>query len=258
MEEMLWMAFDPHAHNPACDNSVGRGAVAPRFAAFYRDHIRKLLWLRQGRRYLSKGNYNLVRLQALIELFPDARFIVPVRDPVTQVASLMRQHALFCAAEYRHPAALRYMQRAGHFEFGLDRRPLNIGSAEASEVENLWREGSELEGWSLYWTSLPHFLAERLQEDVALRDATLLVRFEELCAYPEVTLGRILAHARLAANDVWISSTARRIRAPCYYTPPFDGTGRRLVRQITGSAARRIGYSNDEEAFCGRAPEHRT
>ena len=49
--------------------------------AFYRDHIRKLLWLRGGRRYLSKGNYNTTRIAYLARLFPDARFIVPVRDP---------------------------------------------------------------------------------------------------------------------------------------------------------------------------------
>lgn len=172
--------------------------VGPHFAAFYRNHIRKLLWLRRGHRYLSKGNYNLVRLEALIELFRDARFIVPLRDPVTQIVSLMRQHALFWAAERRHPAALRYMQRVGHYEFGLDRRPLNVGSAETTVVvENLWREGSEVEAWSLYWASLHHFLAERLQENAALHNATLLVPFEELCGRPEAMLGRILAHAGL-------------------------------------------------------------
>jgi hypothetical protein len=41
MEEMIWMAFYPHAHDPAGDNSVER--VSSDFAAFYRDHIRKLL-----------------------------------------------------------------------------------------------------------------------------------------------------------------------------------------------------------------------
>jgi hypothetical protein len=246
LEEMLWMAFHPHAHDPARDNSMGRGAVAPHFAAFYRDHIRKLLWLRRGHRYLSKGNYNLVRLEALIELFPDARFIVPLRDPVTQIASLMRQHALFCTAERRHPAALRYMQRVGHYEFGLDRRPLNVGSAETTAVvENLWREGSEVEAWSLYWASLHHFLAERLQENAALHNATLLVPFEELCGRPEAMLGRILAHAGLAADDIWVAVMARRIRAPSYYAPPFDKTERQAIQQITKSAAKDVGYSND-------------
>src|SRR3546814_11107493 len=70
------------------------------------------------------------------------------------LASLMRQHELFAAAESRYPAALRYMQRVGHFEFGLDRRPLNLGKAdETAEVLRLWRDGWDIEGWSLYWRS---------------------------------------------------------------------------------------------------------
>jgi hypothetical protein len=38
MEEMLWMAFHPESHDPACDNRIGP-EVAPHFVDFYRDHI---------------------------------------------------------------------------------------------------------------------------------------------------------------------------------------------------------------------------
>ncbi|MPZ38755.1 MAG: sulfotransferase [Rhizobiales bacterium] len=245
IEEMLWMAFHPHSHDPARGNSIGRGGIAPPFSDFYRDHIRKLLWLRQGSRYLSKNNYNLVRLGGLIELFPDARVIVPVRHPVTHIASLMRQHALFSAAETRHSAALRYMQRVGHYEFGLDRRPLNVGNGGTTQtVQELWREGREVEGWSLYWANLHEFLMERLQEDVALRDATLVVRFEDLCADPEGMLGRIFAHTRLSAEDELIWKVAQRIRAPDYYAMPFDETELRTIRQVTAKAAERLDYRN--------------
>jgi hypothetical protein len=243
MEEMIWMAFHPHAHDSAWDNSIGRDGITPEFAAFYRDHIRKLLWLRQGERYLSKGNYNLARLGALIELFPDARFIVPLRDPVSHIASLRRQHALFCAAEMRHPAALRYMQRVGHFEFGLDRRPLNLGNAEATGmVQHLWGEGREVEGWSIYWAAMHDFLADQLRKDAALRDATLLVPFEALCADPVGTLGRILVHAGLPAENAWLSRLAQRIRAPAERRSAFSESERQTIRRLTATAASRFGH----------------
>jgi hypothetical protein len=92
---------------------------------------------------------------------------------------------------------------------------------------------------------LHHFLAERLQENAALHNATLLVPFEELCGRPEAMLGRILAHAGLAADDIWVAVMARRIRAPSYYAPPFDKTERQAIQQITKSAAKDVGYSND-------------
>jgi Sulfotransferase family len=245
MEEMLWMEFYPHSHDPSGDNRIGRGEITPQFAAFYRDHVRKLLWLRRGRRFLSKENYNLVRLGALIELFPDARIIVPLRDPVAHIGSLMRQHALFSAAQAKYPAALRYMQRVGHYEFGLDRRPLNVGNTEAAAaVRHLWHANHEVEGWSAYWAMLHEFVIAQLDEDAALRDATLLVRFEDLCADPAGTLGRILSHARLPVDDAWLAESAQRIRAPASRPSP-DQTEEPVIRGITAAPAARLGYGNN-------------
>ncbi len=239
MEEMIWMAFYRHAHDPAGDNSVER--VSPDFAAFYRDHIRKLLWLRGGKRYLAKGNYNLARLDALLDLFPDARFIIPLRDPVAHVSSLMRQQALFCAAETKHPAALRYMQRSGHFEFGLDRRPLNLGGRHmTSEVMRLWEQGKDVEGWALYWASVHDFLADRLEASQALRQAVVLVRFEELCADPRWMLARILDHAGLAAEDAWVRALAGRIRVP-RLEAILTTQDVEAIRRLTAPAASRLG-----------------
>jgi hypothetical protein len=243
IEEMLWMAFHPTCHDPAHDGRMQAGDLAPGFAEFYRDHIRKLLWLRQGRRYLSKGNYNLPRMAALLSIFPDARFIVPVRDPVGHVASLMQQHALFSAAEARHPPALRYMQRVGHFEFGLDRRPLNLGDGGVTaEILQLWRDGRELEGTSLYWAEAHRFLVELLTGDAGLHAATLLVRHEDLIAAPAAILEQVFAHARLPAEPALIEQIAKRIRPPGRRGPALDEAAQRTVRQLTAAAAQPFGY----------------
>src|SRR3546814_12886608 len=85
------------------------------------------LWVRRRPRYLSKANYNVTRMEYLLKLFPDARFVLPLRDPAAHIASLMKQQRLFCEGERRHPAALEHMRRIGHFEFGIDRRPINVG-----------------------------------------------------------------------------------------------------------------------------------
>ena len=130
LEEIVWMAFFASCHNPRQSNVLDATTSNPEFEAFYRDHLRKILLIRRGRRYLSKANYSITRFGYLKKLFPDARFIVPVRDPVWHVASLMKQHRLFMKNEERDPRILRYMQRIGHFEFGLDRRVVNTGDAE--------------------------------------------------------------------------------------------------------------------------------
>ncbi|HET8702102.1 MAG TPA: sulfotransferase, partial [Nitrococcus sp.] len=124
-EEILWMSFFSQLHDPQVNAVLNTQTDNPEFEAFYRDHIRKLMLVRGGQRYLSKGNYNITRLDYLLKLFADARFIIPVREPSWHIASLMKQHALFCEGSRRSPRALAHLQRVGHFEFGLDRRPVN-------------------------------------------------------------------------------------------------------------------------------------
>jgi len=242
-EEMLWMAFFPSAHDPGVSQVLDGSSANPAFEAFYRDHVRKLLMLRGGSRYLAKGNYNLTRLEYLLGLFPDARFVLAVRDPVWHIASLIKQHTLFCAAERAHPRALDYMRRAGHFEFGLDRRPINTGDPMmVSEIEACWQTGREVEGWARYWTYLHRYLADRLEANAALREAVCIVRHEELCDAPAETLNGIFSHCRLDGAAELIVRKAENFRPPSYYALPFDSGERTMIKRLTGVTARRFGY----------------
>src|SRR3546814_13405511 len=73
----------------------------PEFERFFRDHLRKLLWVRRRPRYLSKANYSVTRMAYLLTLFPDARFVLPLRDPAAHIASLVKQPRLFCQGARR-------------------------------------------------------------------------------------------------------------------------------------------------------------
>ncbi|HSH42853.1 MAG TPA: sulfotransferase, partial [Arenicellales bacterium] len=168
-EEVLWMSFFPQLHDPAKNSVLDAHTSRPDFESFYRDHIRKLLLVRGGSRYVSKGNYNITRLEYLLRIFPGARFIIPVREPVWHIASLMKQHKLFCKAQKDNPKALTHLRRAGHFEFGLDRRPINTGDHEEVErILALWNSGREVDGWARYWDHTHAFIADRLAHNPAL------------------------------------------------------------------------------------------
>ena len=247
-EEVLWMAFFPHLHQAPHSGVLGDETSHPEFEAFYREHIRKLVRVRGGRRYLSKGNYNVTRLEYLLKLFPDARFVIPVRDPVWHIASLMKQHALFCQGCNRHPEAVRHLQRVGHFEFGLDRRPINAGdAARLARITDAWARGDEVEGWSLYWAHLYGYLADRLDADPALKEAALIVRFEDMCRAPHETLQQALAHCRLEAPPAWLEDKAAVIRFPSYYRPRFTADELATIERHTAGTARRFGYPPSSE-----------
>lgn len=241
MEEILWMHFFDWVHDPARPNVLDRSTLNNEFARFYRDHIRKLLYMRGGRRYLCKGNYNISRLAYVHELFPGARFVIPVRDPVDHVASLVKQQALLAERERANPLVLSYMQLAGHFEFGLDRRPVNFGDGEAvARVRELWERGEEARGFAACWAITYEYIASVLENDAGVRERALVVHYDNLCASPGDELRQIFTHCGLEVTDEQRRRLAERISPPAYYTPDFTGDELAAIEEETASARARI------------------
>jgi len=244
LEEVLWMAFFEHAHDPGVSNVLDRDTVNTDFENFFEDHIRKILHVRGGVRYLSKCNYNLTRLAYLGKLFPDARFVVPVREPLWHVASLIKQHRLFCAEESRDPRILAHMRRVGHFEFGLDRRPVNAGDDKTAEsILRCWKGGEEVRGTARLWASLYGFVKRQLSNDEDLNNRTLIIRYEDLCDRPEETLLGLFEHVELAIDKASLASHATRLRRPTYYQPDFTEDEKRALRDETEAVASALGYA---------------
>jgi hypothetical protein len=243
-EEVLWMAFFPHLHNVSSSSVLDGHTANPAFEGFYRDHIRKLLAIRKGRRYLSKGNYNVTRLEYLLKIFPDARFVIPIREPSWHIASLMKQHSLLSEGERRNPRAVEHMRRVGHFEFGLDRRPVNTGDqARIDEIVSLWGRGEETQGWARYWSQIHGHIADRLDANEQLRTAAMVVRFEDMCRQPRETMQAVFDHCRLRGMDERIADLTQRVHAPSYYRPNFSDQELAMVDRLTRPVAERFGYT---------------
>lgn len=242
-EEVLWMAFFGRLHDPSSSAVLDRSASHSAFEQFYLDHIRKLLLVRHGRRYLAKGNYNITRMAYLAKLFPDARFVVPVRDPVWHIASLMKQHRLFLEGQRGNPMAVRHLRRVGHFEFGVDRRPINTGDdAATAEIIELWRGGEEVRGWARYWSQIHHYIADQLARDDALRAMVRIVRYEDLCAEPRAELASLLGHCALPADAAFLAKAAARFHPPTYYRPRFSADELAIIAEETEVVSSRFGY----------------
>lgn len=241
-EEVIWMAFFPDLHDPGVSAELTEATDNPEFEDFYSDHIRKLLRLRDGQRYLAKGNYNLTRLRYLLRLFPDARFVVPVREPVAHIASLMRQHQRFMREHRRDARLQRHMSRSGHFEFGLDRRPVNSGNTAVSQqIVGLWSKGREVEGWSLYWKDVYGRFADVLEGHDALRRATLVVSYESLCRSPAPVMRAVLEHCELPPEGPDLVALARdMIRPPSPHALALDEAQAGHIRGVTAETAERL------------------
>ncbi len=242
MEEMLWTAFFPGLHDGNASNVLDASTLNAPFAGFYRDHIKKLLLVRKASRYAAKGNYNLTRLAYLQALFPDAKFVIPVRDPVTHIGSLMRQHQRFSAAGKTNPAIAAQLAASGHFEFGPGRMPVHTGNdLRMREIREAWRNGEEIRGWALYWDALHSFIDTQLAGNPILKSRCTIIRFEDLCAAPAATIRALLAHCDLPEADS-VARWEKNLHAPDYYESGLTASDTALIHEITGDTAKRFGY----------------
>jgi hypothetical protein len=225
VEEVLWMSFFPALHDAGVDNVLDGEVLNSKFDSFYREHILKLLAVRQVNRYLAKGNYNVSRIRYILTLFPEAKFLIPVRDPVNHVASLAKQHALFTQASKEDPRVPLQLAMSGHFEFGPRRVPVNFGQTQAHQaIIDCWQRGREVEGWARYWAETYQFILEQIEKYPEVRKACLLFRYEDLCAHSARLIETILDHCELPGDkfESIRSEYVDRLAPPDYYRADFN------------------------------------
>jgi hypothetical protein len=241
-EEPIWQHFFPQVHDPERLHVLDADARNADFEDFYRDHIRKILSIRGGTRYVSKGNYNVTRIAYLARLFPDARFIVPIREPVAQVRSLVRQHRLFCeygAADARIGA---YLRAAGHYEFGPQRQPINVTREGAGRVREAWRKGDEARGYAAMWADIYAHVDRLAAPSSPIADRIAVLRYEDFCADPHATLSRLLEFAGfIEAGEPGLEDLGA-ISAPPRAESDLSRDVRDAIEEETAAIAGRFGY----------------
>ena len=71
----------------------------------------------QGR-YISKNNGNIARLDLIVALFPAGEILVPLRRPLDQAASLLKQHLNFLKQHSESDFTRRYMANSTVMSIG--------------------------------------------------------------------------------------------------------------------------------------------
>lgn len=241
-EEPLWRQFFPTEHERGRDQRLTTMTSNPEFEAFYADHLRKILMLRGAARYVSKGNYNVGRIEYLARLFPDALFIVPVRHPLEHIASLRRQHQLFCRYASADPRVPLYLAAAGHFEFGPQRRPLVL--SRNATCQSCLDEGDDILGYAQQWAEVYGHVT-RLAGTKEFADRILLLRYEDFCAGPATGLDQIIQRSGLLDPDGAIRAYAQNISASAEQVPDDIFARRVEIDELVGAVARAAGYSGN-------------
>ena len=210
-EEVVWRAFWPDHYLAdrivpwRADDMDAEGEFEP----FLKNHMRKVIVLRaigEGVqvRYVSKNNANIARIRTITRMFPEAIILVPFRQPLEQVGSMLRQHRRFEQIHAREAFTRRYMEDIGHFDFGANFRPLDFGrwldqaDGHSAQSANFWLQ---------YWcAAFEHLLSQPCAQVV-------FVSYERCCAHPAAVLRRLGGRIGLDGTDHLTSETGR-FRAP--------------------------------------------
>ncbi|EGA65769.1 sulfotransferase family protein [Vibrio brasiliensis] len=184
-EEILWMTYwHEQYHNQHI--SPWPSYRTSRFDDFFARHQRKITTAasdqQEAKRYLSKNNLNIARVEFLLKMNPQAKIVIPFRQPAKHCQSLLRQHLNFLDIHQQDEFSRVYMAGIGHFDFGENLKPVNFDQ---------WLSGSSsksaesLAYWYEYWCACYQHLLKIESDRVCFVD------FDKLCQQPEHELNRI-------------------------------------------------------------------
>ena len=246
VEEIFWQRFFNNALDESQSNLMDASISNPQFEAFYKANIKKLLQSRKAERYLAKNNYNVTRFEYILHLFPDAKFVVMIRNPFDQIASLAKQDAIFKEMEKHDPHLLEVTKLIGHREFGTAKVCINTDNYEKIQmIRNKWNNRETyVEGWALYWSSIYEYVYKILQRNPTVKKAALVVRYEDLCDSPSEIIDRIISHTNIDPEGFkkvkqHYCSTLHR---PTYYKTSYSKSEQDHIINATGEIASKFGY----------------
>lgn len=221
-EEVFWRTFGQPLPDDTCDGMAPPtdetlSAFADYRALVANPRVRGASGAGMAKRYLSKNNNNLMRLEALSR-DTTATILLAYRDPLATAQSLQRQHRNFCSVHARDGFGRRYMRWLGHREFGLDHRPFCF--ARPGMTPGL--SPDSLDYWLDYWNAVYRHILR--QDDARFT----LVCHETLRRQPAGMIAKLL---RVLGVDANIPALAELISPESPDAPPGVAIDEELLRR---------------------------
>jgi hypothetical protein len=145
-----------------------------------------------GKRYLSKNNNNITRLDLLEKICEKTNgvIIIPIRDPLKTAISSHRMHQRFIAMQEEDPFVLEYMNLLGHREFGKGLQWLQIGEQPFRPKYS----PSSIDSWLEYWNYIHNNLASMGSKFIKLID------FDQLRSNPQSEIRSLGKHCEIISK----------------------------------------------------------
>jgi len=240
--EWVWSQSKKNLWDGHCtDLTAGADFSDPRFERYLLDLIQRHLWIQRATRFMNKNPVHCLRMEYLHKLFPDARFIHLVRDPLATVISHYRTAARMQRVIYSDARVKRIFQE----RLRVDVLTMRIKTRNYALTLALDRIHPLL-GIAHQWKELQAAVLESLARRPSLAAQVLRVRYEDMVSQPIPVLESIWDFIELRDEraEAITRAYAPRLSPP----PPYEPTAeeRRFlprVRAIVAPVAARLGYS---------------
>ena len=106
------------------------------------------------KKFISKNNNLVLRINSLIKNFPKSNILIFFRDPLYHCNSLLNQHKNFLNLQEKNKFIETYMNYLGHFEFGNNLKTFDLGEIKENNPLNInfW-----IEQWINYYKYVLNF-----------------------------------------------------------------------------------------------------
>jgi hypothetical protein len=143
----------------------------------FKHYVRLINQKYHKKRYLSKNNQNIRRLELISEIFPHSKILIPFRDPFQHSYSLLSQHKRFIGDSKKDNFISKYMKWIGHTEFGPNYIPIH-------DKNLCFKDDLTINHWLEQWYLTYKSCFENLKNNKNVN----FICYEKLCSLEEYWL----------------------------------------------------------------------
>jgi DNA polymerase III psi subunit len=213
----------------------------PSFERYMRSMFQRHMLIHRASRFLSKNPVNCLRIGYLHKLFPDAKIVTIVRDPLDTVLShyqaALRMEDIF----HNDPETRLMLQERLHMDLlSMVIKTLNYAKSQELKAEH------RLLGIANQWNDMQSAVMKNVAETDGLKEQVLSLRYEDLMAAPLQTLNQIWDFTGLNdehANRISMHYAEQLTAPEPVALSEADREFLPRVREILAPTAHQLGYS---------------
>tara|TARA_B100001989_G_scaffold229904_1_gene187593 strand:- start:511 stop:1485 length:975 start_codon:yes stop_codon:yes gene_type:complete len=137
----------------------------------FKIYVRNIVYKSKKKRYLSKNNQNIRRINLISSIFNQSKILIPFRDPIQHSYSLVSQHKKFIDLSKKDNFISKYMKWIGHTEFGPNYFPIH-------NQKCIFNNDLEINHWIEQW----YFTYSKVLKLIRDKKNVYFISYEKLCS----------------------------------------------------------------------------